>query len=70
MKVMIFDTETSGLPLFDKPSDHPGQPHLVQYSAVLFSDVTRMEMAYDTMIVRPDGWIIPEQAIAKHHITN
>jgi DNA polymerase-3 subunit epsilon len=69
MKVMIFDTETTGLPAWTQPSDHPSQPHLVQYTAVLFSDRSRMELAYDTMMIRPEGWTIPEEAIAKHHIT-
>lgn len=28
MKLALFyDTETTGLPLFSEPSEHPGQPH-------------------------------------------
>jgi len=69
MRVMVFDTETTGFPLWGTPSDDPAQPHLVQYTAVLFSLETQMELAFDTMIIRPDGWTIPEEASAHHHIT-
>lgn len=69
MKVMVYDTETNGLPLWSQPSEHPGQPHLVQYTAVLFSDQTRQEMAFDTMLVRPEGWSIPPELTAIHKIT-
>jgi DNA polymerase III subunit epsilon len=68
-KVMIFDTETTGMPLWDRPSEHPDQPHLVQYTAVLLDDETQMELAFDTVMVRPDGWTIPAAATAKHNIT-
>ena len=36
MKLAIFyDTETTGIPLFSEPSEHPGQPHIVQLAACL-----------------------------------
>ena len=34
MRLLMFDTETTGLPLWKDPSDHPDQPHLVQLALV------------------------------------
>jgi DNA polymerase III subunit epsilon len=69
MRVMVFDTETTGFPLWSEPSEHPGQPHLVQYTGVLFSDQTRQELMFDTMIIRPDGWTIPPELTVIHGIS-
>ena len=33
--ILLFDTETSGLPLFKEPSDHPEQPRIIQLTALL-----------------------------------
>lgn len=32
---LFFDTETTGLPLFEQPSEDPRQPHIVQLAACL-----------------------------------
>mgnify|MGYP000116575521 FL=1 len=40
-RVVFFDTETSGLPLFKLPSEHPDQPHIVQLGACLVDIDTR-----------------------------
>lgn len=64
----IFDTETTGLPLWRDPSDHPQQPHIVQLAyLVLRPDGT--EVAAVDRIVKPDGWTIPEEVAAIHGIT-
>jgi len=67
---LFFDTETSGLPLFDQPSEHPDQPHIVQVGALLVDLDTRRELATLDLTVRPDGWTIPEEVAKLHGITH
>jgi DNA polymerase-3 subunit epsilon len=66
--VLIFDTETAGLPQDTLPDDHPAQPHLVQLGALLV-DEDGAERASVNLIVRPDGWTIPSATTAAHGIT-
>lgn len=65
----FYDTETTGLPLFREPSEHPGQPHLVQLAAALVDLDTRETVASLDVVVRPDGWTIPDDVAAVHGIT-
>lgn len=66
---LAFDTETTGLPLFKEPSEHPGQPHIVQLAAVLVDLDSRRELASMDVIVKPEGWTIPAEVSAIHGIT-
>ncbi|MGB3882036.1 MAG: 3'-5' exonuclease [Diaphorobacter nitroreducens] len=66
---LFYDTETQGLPLFSEPSEHPGQPHIVQLAACLVDLTSRKTIAGMDVIVRPDGWTIPDQVAAIHGIT-
>lgn len=66
---LFFDTETTGLPLFKEPSEHPDQPHLVQLGAMLVDTDTRKTLARLDVIVRPEGWTIPDEVAAIHGIT-
>jgi len=66
---LFYDTETQGLPLFSEPSEHPGQPHIVQLAACLVDLASRKTIASMDVIVRPDGWTIPDQVAAIHGIT-
>ena len=66
---LAFDTETTGLPLFKEPSEHPDQPHIVQLAAVLVELDTRRELACMDVIVKPEGWTIPAEVSAIHGIT-
>ncbi|MEN4919407.1 3'-5' exonuclease [Achromobacter spanius] len=65
----FYDTETTGLPLFNQPSEHPDQPHIVQLAAALVDLDTRETVASLDVVVRPDGWIIPDEVAAVHGIT-
>lgn len=67
--ILAYDFETSGLPLFDKPSEDPGQPHIVQAAALLVNAETRDVAASFVAIVYPDGWEIPVETTAIHGIT-
>jgi len=66
---LAYDSETTGLPLFKEPSEHPGQPHIVQLGAVLLDLDTRKEIASMDVIVKPEGWSIPDDVAAIHGIT-
>lgn len=69
MKAIFFDTETTGLPLFKEPSEHPEQPHIVQLAATLVDMNTRIVIASMDVIVRPEVWDIPADIAAIHGIT-
>ena len=70
MKTALFyDTETTGLPLFSEPSEDPRQPHIVQLAAQLVNlDTGRVISTLDVMI-KPAGWVIPEEVSQIHGIT-
>ncbi len=65
----FYDTETTGLPLFKEPSEHPGQPRIVQLAGALVDLDSRDIIASLDVIVRPDGWEIPDEVAAVHGIT-
>lgn len=67
--LFFYDTETTGLPDFRAPSEAPQQPHLVQLAACLVDADTRKTIASMDVIVRPDGWSIPEDVSRIHGIT-
>lgn len=66
---LFFDTETTGLPLFKEPSEHPGQPHIVQIGALLVDLDTWQILSTLDVMVRPEGWAIPEEVSKIHGIT-
>lgn len=67
--VLVYDTETTGPPLFKEPSEHPDQPHIVQLAACLVDLDTRQEISSMDVIIRPNGWTIPDEVAAIHGIT-
>lgn len=60
MLICGWDTETDG---FKEPI------HIVQLGASLVDSETGIEVAYFSLIVRPDGFEIPEEATRVHGIT-
>lgn len=66
---LFYDSETTGLVLFKEPSEHPGQPHIVQLAATLVDMDTRKTIASMDVIVKPEGWTIPDEVTAIHGIT-
>lgn len=67
--ILVWDTETTGLPDFKAPSDAAHQPHIVQLAAILVDPETLIERAAIDLIVKPDGWVIPDDVAAIHGIT-
>ena len=57
--LLIYDTETTGLPVDGLSQDHPNQPHLLQLAARLVDPQTRRCRGEVSLISRPDGWLIP-----------
>ena len=66
---LFYDTETTGLPDFKAPSEAAHQPHIVQLAALLVDLDTRHTIQSMDVIVRPDGWTIPDEVAAVHGIT-
>jgi NAD(P)-dependent dehydrogenase (short-subunit alcohol dehydrogenase family) len=62
--VLFYDTETSGLPMFGQPSEHPDQPHVVQLGACLVDLDPWQTLATLDVMVRPEGWTIPDEVAA------
>jgi DNA polymerase III epsilon subunit-like protein len=73
MKVLVFDTETTGLPKkFGTPAfKEPGNwPHLVSISwALLDTENMKIAATYSSYII-PENWDIPPDATRIHGITN
>ena len=68
-KLTVFDTETTGIPDWKKPSESPHQPHIVQLAAHQVDIESREIRQTMNVIVRPDGWTIPEETVEIHGIT-
>jgi len=66
--LLFFDTETTGLPVWDKPSGDECQPHICQLAAKL-TDETGNTLCSMNTIIKPDGWIIPEDIATIHQIS-
>ena len=75
MKVLIFDTETTGLPknmnLMPTLDTLSHWPHIVQFSFILYDTYTSsIDFIRDSIIRLPDGIKISEQSTKIHGITN
>ena len=68
MTYLFFDTETTGLPDRKRPASWEGQPRICQLGAILTDSDGRV-MAEANLLIKPDGWSIPEAATAIHGIS-
>lgn len=68
-KIVVWDTETQGLPKFNEPSESPEQPHIVQIGARMIETDTWSVLSTLDVICRPEGWTIPDDVAAIHGIT-
>lgn len=65
---LFFDTETTGLPDFKMPAEWEGQPRICQLGAILTDEAGRVK-AEANLLIKPEGWTIPEAASAIHGIS-
>ena len=65
---LFFDTETTDLPDQKKPASWEGQPRICQLGAILADRHGRLK-AEMNLLVKPDGWTIPQAASDIHGIT-
>lgn len=65
---LFYDTETTGLPKYGQPSEHPDQPHLVELAAIMVDDEFRITDTFHA-VIRPMGWNIPPEVTRIHGIT-
>ncbi len=67
MNILIFDVETTGLPNWKEPSDHPDQPYVVDLACDLWTGPEDCIDTYDA-IINP-GVEIPDDVAELHGIT-
>lgn len=67
--IIGFDSETTGLIEWKKPSGGEDQPHIVQLAAQQIDLDTRKVIQSIDLIIKPDGWEIPEETVKIHGIT-
>lgn len=66
--ILFFDTETTGKADFNAEPHAPHQPRLVQFAGLLADDDGN-EVSSANLIIKPDGFSIPESASAIHGVT-
>ena len=68
--ILFFDAETTGVPKNYKApiSDFANWPRLVQLGWAIYG-ADGMEINADEMIIKPDGFVIPPEAVNIHGIT-
>ena len=72
MKLLIFDTETTGLPKSRQPAylGANNWPHVVSISWIIMDTNTNEILSKESHIVKPLSWTIPDESISIHGITN
>jgi len=72
MRVLVFDTETTGLPPKNIPTNQPDKwPHIIQLSWVIYNDETKqVEEEADHIICLGTHIPISPESIAVHGITS
>jgi len=58
--ILLYDTETNGLPQWSLPSEDPSQPHVTQLAAELCDERSGNTIAMMDVLIKPDNWTIPD----------
>jgi DNA polymerase-3 subunit epsilon len=66
--ILVYDTETTSLPLFKEPSEHPGQPKILQLCGLLVDSRGNKLSSMDCLLRWP-GVVIDDEAFKAHGIT-
>jgi DNA polymerase III epsilon subunit-like protein len=71
MKVLVFDTETTGLPKSRAKAVHQKNnwPHIVSISWLVLETDTNEIVSKKSYVVKPNGWDIPQQSTNIHGIS-
>lgn len=67
--VIIFDSETTGLPDWKSPSGADHQPHLTEIAGIRASESGEVLDVFSTLI-KPEGWTIPDNIVELTGVTN
>lgn len=73
MRVLVFDTETTGLPetKIINPDTLKLWPHIVEFSYIVYdTDENDIVESFDTIVKVKEDVIIPKESITLHGITN
>ncbi|WP_299083039.1 3'-5' exonuclease [uncultured Paraglaciecola sp.] len=70
MIISVFDTETTGIPNYETPSDDDSQPHIVQLCSKQVDWTSGDVIQSMKFIVKPSGWAIPLDVVKIHGIDN
>jgi DNA polymerase-3 subunit epsilon len=70
MKILIFDTETTGLPTkrVDAAFGPNIWPHIVSIAWMVLDSDTNKILTQKSYVVKPEAWVIPEESTAIHGV--
>ena len=72
MRVLVFDTETTGLPASRNvpPSQYQDWPYILQLSYIVYdTDTNAIEQTSDSLVLLPEGETVPPASQAVHGIS-
>ena len=67
-KYAFLDTETSGLPEYKLPADHPSQPRLASMALIKTDEALEITDTY-SVLIKPDGWKLSPEVMAINGLT-
>ena len=68
-ELIALDTEINGMVVWKEPSEGDNQPHIVQLAAHVVNIEDRKITQTMDVIIKPNGWTIPQDCVDIHGIT-